>query len=285
MLKAKELQAPIERLLHALYRREASLISELAAAFSTEAQRRRVAQAKKRTASAGMTYELGAWEVLEALAIRANSRHARNAQVSVAKLRYALDVLQTLARSPRHQMSPTVLTNELLNRHVDGVHANNVSRLIARLKDANLIVAHEGSNDDARTKPVLLTEAGLNILEALRPGWRTDGKPQSLEGRRIGERMYFKQESSPEPIELTRKRYPSVVTDPAGPAASDAARIARIDPDEGLYLDLRRHILPLEQRPAAQNAERRRKPRARRKHKTVSRVLAGAPLSHVSEKP
>ncbi|MFC4310541.1 hypothetical protein ACFPN2_15730 [Steroidobacter flavus] len=172
MSQAKELQAPIEQLLHALYRREAATISKLAAAFSKEARRHRVIQAKGAAAVAATEYLLGAWEVLEALAIRANARQAQNAQVSVAKLRYGLDVLALLAHRRGHAVSPGALTEGLRKQHEEGVHGNNVSRLIARLKAADLVAAHEGGTGDARTKPIQITESGWDVLEGLRPGWR-----------------------------------------------------------------------------------------------------------------
>lgn len=216
MLMAKELQAPVERLLHALHRRDATLISELAAAFSKEAQRCRVMRTGKRSVAASTAYEAGAWEVLEALAVRANSRQHQNARISVAKLRYALDVLQILARSPMDAMSPGALMRELLKQHVSGIHANNLSRLIARLKDVDLIDAHEGSKGDARTKPVQITEDGLKILERLRPAWRTPSKPRYLENRVIDDnRLYYRAELSIDPVERVRKPYDMLVEHPA----------------------------------------------------------------------
>lgn len=185
MSKAKELQAPIEQLLHALYRRDASVINKLAKAFSKEARRHRVIQAKSDSAP-DTDYLLGGWEVLEALTIRANSRQAQNARISVARLRYALDVLQLLARRAA-AMSPGALTDELQKQHKEGVYGNNVSRLIARMKAADLVAEHEGGREDARTKPVEITENGRDILEGFRPGWRTYRASHAAVNHQLGE--------------------------------------------------------------------------------------------------
>lgn len=87
------------------------------------------------------------------------------------KRRYALDLLQILARSPTGALSPGILTRELSKQHASGIHLNNVSRLIARLKEAHPIEAHEGATGDARTRPVRLTVSGMDVLERLRPDW------------------------------------------------------------------------------------------------------------------
>lgn len=206
MLKAKELQAPIERLLHALHRREPTLIAELAATFSKEAQRCRIAQTKKGAASTATDYEFGAWEVLEAIAIRANARQKQNARVSVARRRYALDLMQTLARSPKDAVSPGALARELSSQHQSGIHVNNVSRLIAKLKEVGLVEPHERSSGDARTKPVQITDSGLNILGVLRPDWRTFDQAERQKKNPMRALFYTHPESQ-EQVEPMRKVY------------------------------------------------------------------------------
>jgi DNA-binding MarR family transcriptional regulator len=217
MSKAKELQAPIEQLLHALYRRDASKIAQLSTAFSKEARRYRVIQAKSDSAAA-TDYQLGGWEVLEALAVRANARQAQNARLTAARLRYALDVLQLLARRAA-AMSPGLLTDELRKQHEEGVHGNNVSRLIARLKAADLVSAHEGGSEDARTKPVEITENGRDILEGLRPGWRSYGGLPAAESRRVGAQARMNSRTRPDADER-----PPAAQAVTGPQASDDPR-------------------------------------------------------------
>lgn len=282
MLKAKELQAPVERLLHALHRRDASLIGEMAAAFSKEAQRCRVIQAKKGSKRAGADYEFGAWEVLEALAVRANARQKQNARVGVAKRRYALDMLQILARSPTDAMSPGALTRELSKQHVSGIHVNNVSRLIARLKDANLVNAHEGSSSDARTKPVQLTESGFDVLERLRPGWRTPSKPPHIENRLIDDNgLYYLHARSLHPIEGVRKPYGIVTVDQPimavkEPVAMAVARVVTVGQSQGGF---RTRILQVKKSPRVKYAEPAGLAKGLKRRKSAARMWGGPPIN------
>jgi DNA-binding MarR family transcriptional regulator len=186
MFNLEFIESATESLLGVLRRRDDEALHKLTATIAnlsreksrelSSAESRELSSAESRGQSSGedrerLSYELGAIEALESLAVRAAARAPMNARFEVMRRRHALDVLQFLAKAPQHTGTPTQLAEALQQQR------SNISRLIEAMIRVGVVKRvnqlPDAAVSDARLSPVQVTSAGLEMLEGLKPNWRS----------------------------------------------------------------------------------------------------------------
>lgn len=155
------IQTLLEPLLSALRRRDGEKLEQLKEESSRAARVARAAFAEKRQPDHG-SYLLGALEAIKSFSTKAAHRHSANARFEVASKPRARRLLRQIAHSAENEATPSVLAERL------GVHLPNVSTLLGRLREHDLV---EKVQRDGRSAEYRLTPSGREVLEELEPEW------------------------------------------------------------------------------------------------------------------